>query len=117
SQLQVAFDPAITRKQTWTLLQKFYKAGIIVEVAKGLQGNSPEVDETDFKDNGNLYKLVCPTTPGSVQRKTERSRVAKTETPKRGSPKVTTHNQYDIVIKPLTQDQIHCIWEQSFIDK
>ncbi|CAG7826584.1 unnamed protein product, partial [Allacma fusca] len=26
SQLQVAFDPAITRKQTWTLLQKFYKA-------------------------------------------------------------------------------------------
>ena len=58
SQLQIAFDPSITRKQTLTLLQKFYKANILTEASKqdNKAVNSPVINETDFKDNGQLYR-------------------------------------------------------------
>lgn len=59
SELRSKFDGTISRKQTLHLLQKFYKAGVFVEVtnhssAKRFVG----IKETDFKDNKRLYKYV-----------------------------------------------------------
>lgn len=61
-QLQERFERDISRKQTLQLLQKFFKSGIFVPVstrASYAEDNirmSPVLKETDFKDNGSLYR-------------------------------------------------------------
>lgn len=63
-QLQERFERNISRKQTLQLLQKFYKSGIFVPVstrasyAEDTMKLSPIIKETDFKDNGSLYRYT-----------------------------------------------------------
>jgi len=58
--LKEQFDPNISRQQVIRLCQKFYKFGVFTSVAPKRnysRENGPDiVNETDFKDNRNLYR-------------------------------------------------------------
>ncbi|CAL8088665.1 unnamed protein product [Orchesella dallaii] len=129
-QLQQHFDNGISRKQALQLLQKFYKSGIFVSVssrtslADGIgEVMSPIMKETDFKDNGALYRLSGYTSDNNDTAKTLKTKKASpasrshfSNASKEKLPS-TSQLKYSVIINPLPLDQIYIIWRDVFIHR